>query len=140
MNELIENIIDKLSALEREVSSSRGKFSLFALFLREGAENMWDVVVAAPWLMADLKASYSFIAQQIQSHLAPDELASISRIAIINATSPGVEAIADKFHVEHGLVEVRETFFFGIMIRTAYIITAVDSPSSVQASPAVAAI
>jgi hypothetical protein len=46
----MKEFIDKYIELERSISYEKGDFSLFALFLREDAADIWDLVVAAPWI------------------------------------------------------------------------------------------
>ena len=43
----VEQMVEKLASVEREVSSEKGDFRLFALFLREDAQDRWDLLVSA---------------------------------------------------------------------------------------------
>jgi hypothetical protein len=47
----------ELRKLEEALAAEHGPFTLFALFLREGAPDVWDVVVAAAWIDRDEPAA-----------------------------------------------------------------------------------
>jgi len=119
MNDLIE----KLGALERDVSSQKGEFSLFGLFLREDSPGKWDLVVAAPWLEQDQKAGLDYLAKRLLSSLTPGELVSLSRIVLIEEGNPVLEAIQQAINVEHNVAEISESNFSGLLIKQAYVIT-----------------
>jgi len=51
----MKQILDKFVSLERDIASEKGEFSLFALFLREDAEDNWDLLASAPWLEKRIK-------------------------------------------------------------------------------------
>ena len=119
----MKELVDKLVSLERDVSDERGKFYLFALFLREDAQDKWDLMVSAPWIQADKKEALNYLATQIQSRLIPAELIRSSRIVLIDTDNPALEAINKAIGVEHGKAEVRDSNFFGLQIDHAYIVT-----------------
>jgi len=63
--------------------------------------------------------------------LTPDELTKLSKIVIIEESNPALEAVQRATSVEHGLAEVRDSVFFDLPIRHAYIITSRrDQPPS----------
>ncbi len=119
----MKELVDKLVSLERNVSDERGEFYLFALFLREDAQDKWDLMVSAPWIQADKKEALNYLATHIQSRLIPAELISLSRIVLIDTDNPALEAINKAIRVEHGKAEVRNSNFFGLQIDHAYIVT-----------------
>ncbi|MCI0826070.1 MAG: hypothetical protein J4N90_15080 [Chloroflexi bacterium] len=129
MNELV----DKLVALERNISNEKGGFYLFALFLREDSPNKWDVVAAAPWFKAHDRQALDFIAKELQSNLRTDELVSISRIVLVDDDNPGVHAIQRMVRIEHGTVELLDNFVFGMHIKHAYVITSKREPTPLSA-------
>jgi hypothetical protein len=116
---------EKLASLEREVSSEKGEFSLFGLFLREDSqdEDKWDLLVAAPWLEADKKEALAYLAQKIQKHLEPDEILSISRIVVLEKGNPNLENIHKAVKVKQKWVELKENNLFGLPITQACIST-----------------
>jgi hypothetical protein len=131
----MQELLNRLNILERKISSERGDFTLFALFLREDAQDKWDLVVAAPWLEPGSKEALSFLADQIQTEFDTSELTKLSRIAIIDQTNPALSAINNSIHAKHGMSEFRDCTFFGLHIKHAYIITS-SKPST--DAPAVA--
>ena len=119
----MKELLDRFISLERNLSEQRGPFALFALFLREDAQDRWDVIVAAPWIEADRKSALTVLTDQIQRSLSPDELTQLSRVVIVDENNPALEAINSAVHVEHGAADVQDSNFFGLHIRRAFIIT-----------------
>ncbi|HEV8552518.1 MAG TPA: hypothetical protein VGR65_03900 [Casimicrobiaceae bacterium] len=114
---------EKLLPVEQEISQEKGPFLLFALFLREDAADLWDVLVSAPWIDANQGDALRFIVPKVQAVATPDELAKLSRVAIIETNHPALRAFQSAIHIEHGLAEVQNSSFSGLQIRHAYIIT-----------------
>lgn len=119
----MKELLDKLILIELKLSKEKGDFKLFALFLREEAEDKWDIVVSASWLESNNKISFDYLARELKSSLTNQELLLVSRIVVLDEGNPGLEAINRAFHVEHGLADVRDSNFFGLQIKHAYIIT-----------------
>ena len=119
----MKQLLEKLRTLEKELSESKGPFLLFALFLREGAPDVWDILVSAPWIDVDKKSALRQITDQLNASLAREELILISKIAIIEQFNPALNSIQSAFNVEHAAVEVKESEFFGFRISHAFIIT-----------------
>jgi hypothetical protein len=119
----MRNLLGKFVELERHLSQERGEFSLFALFLREDALDKWDLIVAAPWLEVDRKEALAYITAQIQELFNSEELASLSRVVFVDQSNPAIEAINQSINCQHGQAEVRNSNFFGLQIKHAYIIT-----------------
>jgi hypothetical protein len=131
MRELLERFIQ----LERTIAEEKGDFGLFALFLREdagagsgtsgysGYSAKWDLIAAAPWIEVDRKEALSYITRRIQQVFTPEELSRLSRIVLVDLANPEVEAINRAVAVQHGQTEMRDSNFFGLQIKHAYIIT-----------------
>jgi hypothetical protein len=119
MNQLIEKMI----SLERSISSDKGDFSLFALFLREDSEDKWDLVVSSSWLLKNKKKGIEYLAELLKKSLNKAEILSISRIVLIEEDNPGLNAIHRAITTEHSGVEIKDSNFFGLQIKNAYIIT-----------------
>jgi hypothetical protein len=119
----MRELLDKFKSLEFHLSEQKGSFKLFALFLREEAEDKWDIVVSASWLDSNNKESFDYLARELKASLTNQELLLISRIVILDEKNPGLEAINRAFHIEHGLAEVKDSHFFGLQIKHAYIIS-----------------
>ena len=131
MRELLEKFIE----LERRLAEEHGQFSLFALFLREDSTDKWDLVVAAPWIEENRKEGLAQISNRVQQTFAPEELSRLSRVVLIDDSNPALKAMHEALHCQHGTNEVRDSDFFGLQIKHAYIITSqrLDAPAEVPA-------
>ena len=116
-------LIEKLAKLEQEVASEKGAVLLFALFLREDAPDIWDLLVSAPWVEDDKGAALKYLAGKLSAIATPEELLRISRMVVIEPSNPALAALQSTIHVEHGSAEVQNGHFFGLPIKHAYIIT-----------------
>lgn len=114
--------VDKFIELEKAISSKMGDFVLFALFAREDLPDRWDLVFSATWPKSENEA-IEYIVAEIKNSIGPQELTKLSRIVFVPPTDPPVQAINRDFHVEHGSAEVKDSNFFGLPIKHAYIIT-----------------
>ena len=134
----MRQIIEKLASLEREIASEKGEFSLFALFLREDADDKWDLVASAPWLEANSRESLEYLVNQLRSRLDTQELLSLSMIVLLEKDNPVLEAIHKAIKVRHDMAEVRDNIAFGVPIKHAYIITSAreNSPRNRTPQPA----
>ncbi len=127
VNGTIEPMVEKLAYLERDVSSERGEFSLFGLFLREDAPDRWDLVVSAPWLEANQRDGLRYLAGKLKSFLDAKERLMLSRVVILEKDNPGMAAFRKMVSIRHGKFELADSVFFGLQIRHAYIITSTDT-------------
>jgi hypothetical protein len=116
-------LVEKLVALEKEISEERDAFALFGIFEREEASGKWDLVVAASWFGDDKKKVLEYLARKLRQKLKQDELLILAGIVTVDVTDASVRAIQKAFHVEHGMAEVKDSVFFGMPIKHAYIIT-----------------
>ena len=130
----MNDLVDRLAQLEREIAAERGAFRLFALFLRENAPDRWDLVVSAPWTSADHAATLHFLSRRLQAHLAPEELIRLSRIVLIDPSDPRLEVVYHAVQDERGVVELRERTFFDLPIRRAFVVASGRPDVGVPAS------
>ena len=119
----MKNVAERLRAKEKEMSSEKGPFLLFALMLREDAPDLWDLVVSASWIESDKAKALAYIASKINEALTQDEVTKLSRIAIIDTDNPALEALQRTVDIEHGMAVVEDSVFFGLPIKHAYIVT-----------------
>jgi len=105
------------------MSSEKGSFSLFALFLREDAPDLWDLLISANWVEKNKAKSLKYISTHLNKYLKPDELIKLSRILPIDSNNPGLKAIHKAIQIEHGKAEIKDSNFFGLQIKHAYLIT-----------------
>jgi hypothetical protein len=52
----------------------------------------------------------------------------LSRIVIIDSANPALGALQQAIHVEHGTAEIRDSNFFGLQIKHAFLITSKRLP------------
>jgi hypothetical protein len=121
MNE--PEVIKNFARLERQIAREKGDFNLFALFMREDAPDRWDLVVAAPWVGDDKEASVRYFVAEIKSKLGGADLTNLSRIVLVDPADVRVRNLNRAVGVEHGAVEVKDSSFFGLPVKHAYIIT-----------------
>jgi hypothetical protein len=119
----MKELANKLCEIEKALSSTRGPFDLFALFLREDAANFWDVVVAAAWIDEDRVAALRTISERIQHDLPLADLMKISGVVIVDRTTPAFRAVTSSVGTQHQPVQVRGSTFFGLEIKEGFIIT-----------------
>lgn len=119
MNKLLE----KLRVVEQQISQERGPFVLFALFLREDAPGVWDLLVSAPWIEDDKGAALRYISGKLNETATREELMRLSRIVLIEQSHPALAAMQSALTIEHGSAEVQVSDFFGLPIQHAYVIT-----------------
>jgi hypothetical protein len=124
----MRDLAEKLRGLERTLSEEKGPFNLFALFLREDAPDVWDLVVAAKWIEDDRPAALSDISRRVRDSLRADEITKISRVVVVERADPALKALASTVSIEHGIAEVANSTFFGLAIRHAFIVTAELNP------------
>ena len=129
----MKELVKKLVSIEGEISAEKGGFFLFGLFLREDSPDRWDLVAAAPWFKARDNEALNYIAKILQERLAPKEIVTLSRVALIDPGNPGVEKIHEIIDVEHGTIELNNNMLFGMEMKHAYIITSrrESSPANV---------
>ena len=126
-------IAERFRELEASLSKERGGFVLFALFLRDGSPNRWDLMVSAPWLPEDRNETVNYLVEQIKSRLSAQDLVGLSRIIVIDPRNSALQNFARWFDVEHGRMEAHDADFFGLTIRHAFIITSKAPPAPAAA-------
>lgn len=118
-------LFEKLKPIAKEIADERGKLSLFALFLREDAENKWDIVAAASWLNTDSIEDINYIADKLKHYLDDSELLSISRIVLVDLHDRIVTIINNYCSVTPGgSLELYDLFSIGLpFFKHAYILS-----------------
>jgi hypothetical protein len=99
---IMKNFLEKIESLEKDIADERGDFSVFGLFIREDAENWWDIVVAAPWLNSDSMEDINYIANKLKLQVSENELLSISRIVLLDSHDPIAQIINRTWGVSRG--------------------------------------
>jgi len=119
----MNEIVKKLVHTEQEMAAEKGRFLLFALFLRKDAPDLWDVVVAATWVTKNKSDSLQYLSNKLRAVLNPSEFIRLSRIVIIDPDNPALAALQQAISIEHGITEIKDGTFFGLQIKHAYLIT-----------------
>jgi len=132
----MKEIVEKLVRAEQEMAAEKGAFLLFAMFLREDAPDVWDLVVASSWIATDKSGSLRYISDKVRSILDADELVKLSRIVLIEPDSPALAALQQVIHVEHSIAEIKDSDFSGLQIKHAYLITSRRETDPNSSNPA----
>ena len=115
-------LLQSFTRLESEIAKEKGEYALFALFLREDLPDRWDLIVAAPWV-TDRKIALDYFVEKIKARMGAPVLTDLSRIVFVDPQDRAVQALNQALHIEHGVTEVKDSNFFGLQIKHAYIIT-----------------
>ena len=126
----VADLAQKFTALESTIAEEKGAFALFALFLREDVPDRWDLIVSAPWVGADKKGAVSYLIAEIKSRLGDRDLTNLSRIVVVDPQETEVQNLNRAFQIEHGGIEVRDSSFFGLPVKHAYIIPSKRPPAN----------
>ena len=118
----MNDFFKKFERIESEISSSKGEFVLFAVFLREDAPDKWDMVVSAPWLHKESRQLLEDIVMVVKKYLSSD-IIRLSRVVVLDNNDPALKAIQKAVNVDQGGVEIHNSNFFGLQIKHAYIIS-----------------
>lgn len=124
---------DKFRDLESRIAEEKGGFALFALFMREDAPDRWDLIVSAPWVGSDKRSAVDYFVEQIKSRLGAQDLTWLARIVVVDPLDAAVQALNRAIQIEHGEVEVRDSTFFGMPVKHAFIITSMRPPAPAAA-------
>lgn len=111
-----------LAAILKEVTKEKGEITLFGLFLREEAPNVWDLVVAGPEFEKDQTETLSYFIRKIKAHFLSDELMSLSRVTILEADNPILAAILNAIPAGQKKTVFRNEDFLGLEIKRAYVL------------------
>ena len=124
---------EKFRDLESRIAEDKGGFALFALFMREDVPDRWDLMVSAPWVGSNKRDAVDYFVNQIKSRLGEQDLTSLARIVVIDPEDTAVQALNRAVQIEHGGVEIRDSNFFGLPIKHAFIITSKRPPAPATA-------
>jgi hypothetical protein len=115
----------KFAQIRDEIIAEKADLTLFALFLREGAEDRWDLVVAAPWLDRDKASGLRYLTKKLMAKLSEREMIELSRIVTIHQNDPALRKLLRNTTVEDGEVrEIENMQFAGQPITRAIILEA----------------
>jgi hypothetical protein len=115
-------LIERFARLESQLADEKGDFVLFALFRLEDAPGHWDLMVSAPWL-GDEQSAVNYLAGEIKARLGLQDLMNLARIVVIDPDEVALQNLNRLVQVEHGNFVVRDSYFFGLLVKDAHIIT-----------------
>lgn len=122
MNEKIE----KLKSVIKELEKENGPLLICALFLREGILEEWDLILSGSWLNTAEMQSYKIVSSKLQNTLSDSELVQISRVVILNSDDPVVSYLqALETITNGGFKELRTDILsekFKFTIKRAYLL------------------
>ncbi|MBL7118151.1 MAG: hypothetical protein ISS94_05145 [Candidatus Syntrophoarchaeum sp.] len=118
----MKSLVDKFRTIEKTISEEKGSFVLFALFVREEAQDKWDLVLSANWFADEKRKILDYLVEKIKDELAQD-ITEISRIILLRPSDQFVKTVNSIINIEHGDAEVVDSRFDEYNIKHAYIIT-----------------
>jgi len=124
----IAMIAERLTTLASKMKHGRKPLEFFGLLLREDSNDLWDVVVAAPWLKAADRTSFEYVANKLRETFTNDQLLGLSRIVILENGGAVLRSFLERFANTVGLVDVHFSTDGGAVIRKAYVVVA-QSPA-----------
>jgi len=123
----MKKIIGKFLKIEKDITSEKGPFKLFGLFLRKYSFYEWDLVVSAPWLPTNEIASNKYITNHLRTNLEKKEMRDLARVALVPADDPllpeAMESFRDYGIHRDGYIEMKNEELFGQEIRRAYVLS-----------------
>jgi polyphosphate kinase len=127
----LEAVANKLTVVAKNIKADKGPLVLFGLFQRDNSlENLWDVVIAAPWLNTHDIESFQYVDDRLREVSTDDERLAFSRMVLLGSDdAPVVNSILERFKGLTGrLVDVYHQTEGGALIRGAYIIVPGKAP------------
>jgi hypothetical protein len=113
----------------------RGTVYLYALFERDDAPGKWDVVLSSEWSDGDAASATRYISDRLVPTLEKEELAALSRIAIIPSTAPAVALMASAINISDGHTEVVDCNFMGLLVKHAFVFRTQHPPTTENRAP-----
>lgn len=132
-------IAENFRKAEEEVARERGGFALFGLFEMEDHPGRWDLVAAAPWLDALSTSGIKEVIDAVSKHFSVKDWKIISVVVTMKTDSDFAQAITRKYHLEHQVEEIGNTYVNGVYVSHAFLITSNASPVPAPAAKELAA-
>ena len=107
-----------------EISSKKGEFTLFGLFMRADAPGTWDLVVSAPWLEDGKLKALSELVHLLTASIGEQAFRDLSRVQTVGEGNPALKKILTAFAVDDGEVRIKQSNLFGLEIDDAIILRA----------------
>ena len=101
----------------------RGNLFLLALFERDDVAGKWDLIISSEWSDKDSSTAVKDLSSKLIPTLSPEELTSLSRIAVILSSERAVSAMASGISVECGKIDLQNCNFMGLQINHAIVLS-----------------
>lgn len=98
---MVNEFSDKLSALERTLSTEHGGFHLFCAHCAQRGEGVYELVVSAPWLSATSKDDVALSVSRTKDALTDHEWVQLASVVVLDPTNHVVAAINQAISMEH---------------------------------------
>lgn len=115
----MKNLAEKALKVVQRLEKEKGAFDLFGIFLREDAPDVWDIVVAAPWLKGHTAENVAFIVNELNTTFTVPDWMNISRISILDQGKPTLFGYSGDLRVG----EVRDLILNGVSITHGYVLS-----------------
>ena len=90
----------KYAKIHRRIVRKRGAFDFFALFLREDAPGLWDLLVAAPWTQPNRPQALRYMWKELNETLTTADKMELSRVVILDRHHPSLREFQRDVPVE----------------------------------------
>jgi hypothetical protein len=128
-------LAEEFRKAEIKVAAGRGDFALFGLFQTEDVSSRWDLVAAAPWLDALPTSGIKEVIDAVSEHFSVKDWKIISVVVTMKTNSNFAQAMTRKFHLEHEMEEIGNTYVNGVFISHAFLITSNANPAPARVMP-----
>lgn len=119
----MNQLASKIQQVERDISEEKGPLYLCALLEpHDGLHDTWDLLISAPWATFN-RATIDYLVTVIKRHLTTADLQRLDGIDILQPNEHPVQAITERYDVEHGQVEILDAVYMDLDVRRGYIIT-----------------
>jgi hypothetical protein len=135
----MKEFLEKLKIALNELEEEHGEMFLFALFQRDNPLDLWDLVVAAPWLRFEDLDSLQIVCSSVQDSLRGKEILKLSHVVILDQDDPTVVYLRENYDVPNGrpeevigCEELSERLDF--IIKRAYLLRCrkIENPSAIR--------
>jgi hypothetical protein len=117
-------LILKAEEVRRRMVADKGEFALFAMFLRENAQDVWDLVASAPWTDPADVESYQTFYRYLGKVLSVEEFKGIARVVILNISDPYVRDFCEQHENRERFVPIRNFSFGKLQVLIGYVLAA----------------
>ena len=124
MSDKLDDLLDKLAVIERDISAEKGELTFFGLLKRWSPTESWILIVSSSWSDEDEHpAAIDYIVDKYYAACDDAERVLIARVAIVDTDDDALEDLLEAYDVEHGRVKIRKNRYFDEDFERGYIFT-----------------